>query len=400
MSDVKTEEIVVKRQNFDTAMQSIEVFANRVNKNTTLKKVEGNFFGTIKEKELNIFVSQVNDILIDLKNFDLGTLDIITDIFKALEALDKDHITGILIAANSAKMASDKANKNVEAIEKIIKVLQKFKDSLEKMEHLMDVDKAWGILEEHKNTLESLCSYREEISSLQHLMDVDDLWMKGNSQFEKLKAFEEKLKEIHKSLDKDADSIAKLVRALDDLANKQGDFIEEYNKKTSEQQTLIDQNLKENKLEIQKELDSLNKTFSKIQETFNKKFTTLSVEQKQTLDSMQKGQTESLSHIEKVQSEALEELSKSQTSFLNNIERTQSEKLDEIAKEHDVFLSKLSEEQNENLDSINTAIQLEKDALREQANVLDKKMKIAYIVAGSSAAITIIHVILNVLGVI
>ena len=177
-------------------------------------------------------------------------------------------------------------------------------------------------------------------------------------------------------------------------------YIEEYNKKTSEQQTLIDQNLKENKLEIQKELDSLNKTFSKIQETFNKKFTTLSVEQKQTLDSMQKGQTESLSHIEKVQSEALEELSKSQTSFLNNVERTQSEKLDEIAKEHDEFLSKLSEEQNENLDSINTAIQLEKDALREQANVLDKKMKLAYIVAGSSAAITIIHVILNVLGVI
>ena len=78
----------------------------------------------------------------------------------------------------------------------------------------------------------------------------------------------------------------------------------------------------------------------------------------------------------------------------------QSEKLDEIEKEHKAAISKLSEEQNTKLDLINSEIQLEKDALSSQSLILTKKMKIAYIVAGSSVALSIIHMILNILGVI
>lgn len=103
--------------------------------------------------ELNNVVSQVEDQLVDMKNFDLGFLDIITSIYKALDALDREHISGILIAANAAKVASDKATQNVETIQKIVKVLQKFNKKLENLEHLMDVDKAWELLEEQTQLL-------------------------------------------------------------------------------------------------------------------------------------------------------------------------------------------------------------------------------------------------------
>ena len=292
MAEVKTEEIVVKRQNFDKAMQSIDTFAKSSNKSTALKSVEGGMFGVITEKKLNDFVSKLNTVLIDLKKFDLGTLDIITDIYKALDALDKDHISGILIAANSAKVASDKANKNVEAIDKIIKVLQKFKESLEKMEHLMDVDKAWGILEEHKEAIKALSDYNKKISALKHLNDIDKLWEENKGHSENISAIKETLDTIHKTIDKHSDEISDIAKKISELSKKQGEIFEEYSKKISEQKNLIDETLKANKAEIQKELDSLNKLFSENQNRLDNKFSTLADEQKENFLAMRQKQEE------------------------------------------------------------------------------------------------------------
>ena len=389
MTEVKTEGIVVKRQKFENAMTSIENFSKKANTNTKLEKVEGNFFGTVKEKNINIFVSQVEDRLIELKNFDLGTLDIITNIYKALDALDKEHISGILIAANSAKAASDKANENVKAIEKIIKVLQKFKDSLEKLEHLMDADKAWEILEEQKIIINSLCDYKDKITSIKHLVDIDELWEDSNS-----------LENIHKLLDEHQNSIRGFIKTVETLANNQQILAEETSKKLTEQQVLIEDSLKENKSEIQKGFNDVEKMFNKNQEEFENKFIAFSKSQEDFFNSMQNKYTDALLNIEKLQSEAIESLSTSQIKALDIIEKTQSAKLKAISKEYTETLSNMVEEQKDKFDSMNAFIQSEKELLNKQSNLLSKKMKIAYIIAGSSAAITLLHIILNILGVI
>ena len=384
MAEVKSEGIVVKRQNFDEAMQSIKVYANRAKGTKAIDKVStnGGFLGLGSHKvtgeEFNSRMTQIGEHLIDLRNFDIGTLDIVTNIYKALDALDKEHISGILIAANSAKAASDKATDNVKAIEKIIEVLQKFKESLEKKEHLMDVDKAWGILEDHKDAIKTLSEYKEKISALKHLNDIDKLWTENKTHSEFIFNVKETLKTIHKALDKHSDEISDITKTLDELSKNQREFLEEYSKKISEQKNLIDETLKANKAEIQKELDSLNKLFSENQNRLDNKFSTLADEQKESFLAMQQKQNEALSRMQDIQ----------------------NEKLDEIAKEHQAALSKLSEEQNTKLDLINSEIQLEKDALNNQSLILTKKMKIAYIVAGSSITLSIIHIILNILGVI
>ena len=400
MTEVKTEGIVVKRQKFENAMTSIENFSKKANTNTKLEKVEGNFFGTVKEKNINIFVSQVEDRLIELKNFDLGTLDIITNIYKALDALDKEHISGILIAANSAKAASDKANENVKAIEKIIKVLQKFKDSLEKLEHLMDADKAWEILEEQKIIINSLCDYKDKITSIKHLVDIDELWEDSNSHSKTLDDIKNELEKIHKLLDEHQNSISGFIKTVETLANNQQILAEETSKKLTEQQVLIEDSLKENKSEIQKGFNAVEKMFNKNQEAFENKFIAFSKSQEDFFNSMQKKYTDALLNIEKLQSEAIESLSTSQTKALDIIEKTQSEKLKAISKEYTETLSNMVEEQKDKFDSMNAFIQSEKELLNKQSNLLSKKMKIAYIIAGSSAAITLLHIILNILGVI
>ena len=174
--------IVVKRQNFDIAMKSIKDLSDQAKEHEPLDRVSnsGGFLGLGDHKvtgyELNNVVSQVEDQLVDMKNFDLGFLDIITSIYKALDALDREHISGILIAANAAKVASDKATQNVETIQKIVKVLQKFNKKLENLEHLMDVDKAWELLEEQTQLLKDLSEYKDKLSKLEHLKDVDKLW--------------------------------------------------------------------------------------------------------------------------------------------------------------------------------------------------------------------------------
>ena len=164
MPEEKTGEIAIKREKFDRQISNLKAHIDQCNPDRiTIKKVpeKGTFLGILDHKvtgtEFNEGLSQVADYLIELGNVDYKILKATTDIYEALKALDKEYISGILIAAESAKSASDKANNNVDSIDKIVKVLQKHKKELEKLKHLMDIDKAWTILEDHKRMIDGLC---------------------------------------------------------------------------------------------------------------------------------------------------------------------------------------------------------------------------------------------------
>ena len=62
-------------------------------------------------------------------------------------------------------------------------------------------------------------------------------------------------------------------------------------------------------------------------------------------------------------------------------------------------LNNIKKVQNEKFNSIDTSFQSEKKFCRKQIVNLTQKIKISYIVAGTSVAITIIHITLNILGV-
>ena len=74
-------------------------------------------------KELNVVTSKIDDNFIKTKNVQIETLKHITQLYQALDALDSDHIAGILSAAKAAETASNLAQINDENIGKIISYL-------------------------------------------------------------------------------------------------------------------------------------------------------------------------------------------------------------------------------------------------------------------------------------
>ena len=59
----------------------------------------------------------------------------------------------------------------------------------------------------------------------------------------------------------------------------------------------------------------------------------------------------------------------------------------------------MSREQVEWLESTNKSLEEEKVTLKENITALTQKVKTAYIVAGGAAAVTVVHILLSILGV-
>lgn len=386
--------IVVKRQNFDIAMKSIKDLSEQAKDHEPLDRVSnsGGFLGLGDHKvtgcELNNVVSQVEDQLVDMKNFDLGFLDIITSIYKALDALDREHISGILIAANAAKVASDKATQNVDAIQKIVKVLQKFNKKLENLEHLMDIDKAWELLEEQTQLLKDLSEYKDKLSNLEHLKDVDKLWREKVSQSESLDNLAKKLDEVDRTLEAQGKSISDFTDIVENISEDQQNFIDSTDKRLAEYQTTIERHLANREKAIQESFTSLSELFNRNQDDLNRKVDELSKVQADKLDSLDKAQTDRLNQIEVSQAQTLGQISKAQFATLSSIEKAQVDRLNQISKA-----------QVEKLEAINKSLEEEKSTLNEMVTTLARKIKIAYILAGGAASITIIHLFFNIIGI-
>ncbi len=412
-SDSDTEEIQIKRKNFDDAILAIQTITENTKELDPIDKVKfsGGLFGLGDHKvtgsELNRVVDQVEDRFIDLKNADINFINLIDNIVKALVSLDKEYISGILSAASAAKVASDKATRNVERIDKIVKVLEKHKNELEKLKHLHDVDKAWKIIEE-------LQKFNAELNKLNHLKEVDKLWESSESQKKSIKELDKKLDALNKS-------ITDFLKTVKEISDGQSSFIDSANRLLTDRQGEIDHYLENQEKALRENLKCLSESVSQSQQGQNKKISDAVRSQTETLDSIKqaqaeklssidKAQTEKLTSIEKVQSEKLAALEKTQTDKFSSIEKAQSESLKQIAEAQSIALAALENEQKEQLsqiakdytkklEAINKSLDEEKAALTGTVTNLTQKVKTAYIVAGASAAITVIHLILNIMGV-
>ena len=371
--DWQSSVIVVKRQNFDNAMKSIKDFADQAQEHEPIDRVSfsGGFLGLGDHKvtgfELNNVVSQVEDQLVDLKSFNLEFLDLITKIYEALAALDREHISGILIAANAAKAASDKATKNVEAIQKIVALLQRFNEKLEKLDHLMDVDKAWELLGDQKRLLASFSEYQNELSKLRHLKDVDSLWDDKVSQAKSLEGLEKKLSEFNQTLEANSKSILEFNKIFQGFSESQQVFIDSTTEQFAEHQATMERRLDDHKKSMQESFTSLSESFHRNQNILNRK---------------------------------IDELSIIQADKLNSIEKTQANCLNQISIEQTEILDKISKAQAEKLEAINKSLEEEKSVLNVKITTLVQKVKIAYILAGGAAFIVAIQLVLNIIGVI
>ena len=206
---------IIKPHSFEDAKQHIHAFSGRTSSNLGLEKVNdsGGLFGwfehTVTGTELNKVTAQVQDYLIKFNELHIDFIKEFGQVYKALESLDKEYIPAILSAIKGAETASNQAKaaqidikKTIEAQKKIITVLERHKEKLDKLNHLENIDEIWNDIRKlnqeisaYKNNFESaqkqvlrlegslkaVQKYADSLLNYEHLEDVDEIWERVSS---------------------------------------------------------------------------------------------------------------------------------------------------------------------------------------------------------------------------
>ena len=110
---------LIKKHNFEEAKNKIRVFSNNLPTYPHFDRVEesGGLFNwgnhNVTGKEMNSFVSNVQDRLISVNSTLRSIVSEFRVIYNALDSLDKEYIDGILVSVEAA----EKARKAAEALE-------------------------------------------------------------------------------------------------------------------------------------------------------------------------------------------------------------------------------------------------------------------------------------------
>ncbi len=203
-------DIIIKEHDFQEAKKGLQKFSRKKNSEISLESVKesGGFLWLGSHKvtgeELNDRLEIIQQHFIDLNKINIDVVKEFGQVYSALEALDKDYIPAILMGIKSAEKASDEAkanqvdiNKTLENQKKIVATLKKFKEKLDTYEHLMDIDDLWAdfvvaqkelnnandIISEiqniainNKKAIGVLDTFKNKIEKYKHICDVDTLW--------------------------------------------------------------------------------------------------------------------------------------------------------------------------------------------------------------------------------
>jgi hypothetical protein len=128
---------IVKSHDFEKSQNKLREFSKNIPEKTNFKSFmeDSGIFGMFNHKvtgiELNKFVSDLEDELINQKKVSIKIIREFETIYNTFESLDKEYIQSILIAQKSAEVASKqtldsakRAEQNTKALQLIVKKLQ------------------------------------------------------------------------------------------------------------------------------------------------------------------------------------------------------------------------------------------------------------------------------------
>ncbi len=161
-------ELVIHYHDFEEAKKEIKKFSEQTTTDLDLKRVDdskgiGEFLGDwllgrgiglnhkVTGEELNELTSQIQTHLHSINNTQIKLIKEFGQVYSALEALDKDYIQAILVSIKATEETSEGIQKTQEQIKKIVEnqrktleELKKFKQKLDGYAHLGDIDKIWS----------------------------------------------------------------------------------------------------------------------------------------------------------------------------------------------------------------------------------------------------------------
>lgn len=430
------DELVIKTHDFDVAKKDLKEFSEQTTTDLDLKKVDTSkgvgewFTGWLKGggistehivngAELNELTSQIQKHLIEINTMHIKFIQEFGQVYNALEALDKDYIQAILVSIQATEETSKRIEATQEQIKKIVEdqkktleVLKKFKQKLDSYAHLEDIDKMWSEYQKwHKNIttlsnsinsatsignantkriddliaafknidykmvdygkyidqqtaqIESVLTFTCELEKIVHLHEIDEMW--------------ESLSNAHSSL----------MNICNDLNSIRGD--------ATKQQSNIKNLLKF--------MDTLSgyEHLKDIDEIWNK-----TESQSDRLDGLNQ-QIENTIELVRINQNHFDEFSKYKEKLCSIVHLTDVDELwnsNEMHSNQLLELEKQSEEVKklirENKDIIDTAIESEVEKNDTAVQMLSKKIKYSYLIAGGSLGLAVIELIVILMKVI
>lgn len=191
MDNSVSNEIV--EHNFEQKKQQLRTFANDIPNNEALPIVEGgeHWFGvTVKATgdDLNNLSQRVGDSLIEQNKSIVDIRKEFISIYDTFEALDKDYIQNILVNLKATNEANKKAFQALEGVEKNNRQLEKDQTDLK------------NIIDTQKSSVKVLLSFKERLDKIDHIVDVDVLFSEVNRINKKIVSFEEGIEHSNKSI--------------------------------------------------------------------------------------------------------------------------------------------------------------------------------------------------------
>lgn len=258
-------EKIIEQHNFENAKNELKKFSEQTTTELELKQVNsskgvGEFLGDwifgrgiglahkVTGEEFNELTEQIQKHLISVNNTQIKLIKEFGQVYTALEALDNDYIKAILISIKATEETSKNIQTTQEQIKKIVEnqrktleELKKFKQKLDGYAHLEDIDKIWNEHQKLNKEVNNLSKNIQDVSerSKEAIKKVDVLKMtlsvsekKIDELYKQSKEFVDKLDAVigfttilegivHiKDVDEMWDSISNSQDALSDIGNE------------------------------------------------------------------------------------------------------------------------------------------------------------------------------------
>jgi len=214
-------ELAIQTHDFNNAKEQLKRFSKEIPSSIYLQSVatSGGLFDlfdhNVTGDELNKLTTQIQEYLISSHDLHNKSIKEFGQVYEALEALDKDYIQAIITAIKAAEEASRQAKesafeaqknsidiiKTIEVQKRTINVLNQFKEKIDGLKYLINIDEIWSNcqtfekdiksinsriknqeekicneISENRNDINNLLGFKEQLNNLEHINEIDDLW--------------------------------------------------------------------------------------------------------------------------------------------------------------------------------------------------------------------------------
>lgn len=394
-------ELEVKRHSFDLAKDRLKDFSETTAAELKIDdvSVEGGFLWMgdhkVTGKELNERIETIQNHLITINNTNNKVIKEFREVYNALDVLDKDYITSIIANIKAIEKTSNdvrkqqkilkkhndtlagqqrkldihqtEIEKNIANVSKIVTALKVFKEKLEGYEHLTDIDKIWNdcvsLQSDIQVRLQNIDDIRDDVDTIVEIVDSLDKDMKEKNR--NIQDLENTLNILVTENDNCKKNIGTLMKNLEIVENYAMNSktmlmeLDEFRKKLSENDHLLEID------DIWKRTEKNQRHINAIEQEF--------VSHSQELEALMQENNKIWREVEE------------QASSLGNIEGKNQR--------NEVLIEKNKEE-------IDKTIADTAHTFSTSVDNLEKKIKYAYWIAGTSMGVAGIELILILLKVI